>query len=118
MTERVGELAYVIIDCNDSQLLASFWGNVLGLEITRRSSPYIDLAPSSDQSPLISFQRVEEPKVSKNRLHLDIKVDDLETATETIQSLGGKLVQECFDDPYVWRVMADPEDNEFCIVTD
>ena len=117
MTERVGELAYIIIDSNDNELLASFWGNVLGLEITQRSGPYIDLAPSSKQSPVISFQKVDEQKVSKNRLHLDVKVEDLEKATTMIQSLGGKLVQECFDEPFRWRVMADPENNEFCIVT-
>ncbi len=117
MSERVGELAYIIIDSIDPEGLASFWGSVLGLEISECSEPYVDLAPSAEHAPVLSFQRVPEAKEGKNRLHLDIKVGDLDVATAQIQTLGGKLVQECVEPPYEWRVMADPEDNEFCIVT-
>lgn len=117
MAERVGELAYIIVDSVDNELIASFWSNVLGLEITQRSGPYIDLAPSTKESPIISFQKVSEPKTTKNRLHLDVRVENLEIASTLIQSLGGKLVQECHEEPFEWRIMADPEDNEFCIVT-
>lgn len=116
MSERVGELAYIIIDSLNPERLATFWGSILGLEVSERSDPYVDLAKSGDEAPVISFQRVTEPKVIKNRLHLDIRVGDLNVATEQIQTLGGRLVQECSEEPFVWRVMADPEDNEFCIV--
>lgn len=118
MTDRVGELAYILIDCNDPERIASFWGQVLGLEITERSHPYIDLARPGEGVPILSFQKVDEPKTTKNRLHLDVKVADLEIAAERIQSLGGRVVQEYAEDPYRWSVMADPEENEFCIVTD
>jgi predicted enzyme related to lactoylglutathione lyase len=114
----VGELAYIIIDCHEPELLAEFWGKLLGLPTTQKSHPYVDLAPASDSSPVISFQKVNEDKNVKNRLHLDIKVEELKEATERIQALGGKLIKICIEDPYEWRVMADPEDNEFCIVTD
>ena len=117
MPRGIGELAYIIVDCLDNERLASFWGEVLGLEITNRSHPYVDLAASANGAPVISFQQVAEPKITKNRLHLDVKVADLEVATERIQAIGGRLVQECFEDPFEWRIMADPEDNEFCIVT-
>ena len=53
--ERVGDLAYIIVDCVGNELLASFWGKILGLEITQRSGPYIDLARSGEHSPVISF---------------------------------------------------------------
>lgn len=117
MPKGIGELGYIIVDCQDNVRLASFWSDVLGLEITQRSHPYIDLAPSADSAPIISFQQVAEPKITKNRLHLDVKVDDLRLATEQIQAIGGRLLQECLKEPFEWRVMADPEDNEFCLVT-
>lgn len=116
MTEKIGDLGYIIVDCNDNERLAGFWSQVLGLEITERSHPYVDLARSSDDAPIISFQQVEEPKTTKNRLHLDVRVANLERATEQIALIGGRLVQMCSEDPFEWHVMADPEDNEFCIV--
>lgn len=117
MPKGIGELAYIIVDCQDNERLASFWSEVLGLEITDHSHPYIDLAASSDDAPVISFQQVAEPKTTKNRLHLDVKVENLSVATERIQAIGGRLLQECFEEPFEWRIMADPEDNEFCLVT-
>lgn len=117
MPEKIGDLGYIIVDANDHERLALFWSQVLGLEISDRSHPYIDLAPADDQAPVISFQKVDEPKITKNRLHLDVKVTDLEIATERITAIGGRLLEVCLEEPYEWRVMADPEDNEFCIVT-
>lgn len=117
MAERIGELGYIIIDSADPERLASFWSQVLGLAISDRSHPYIDLAPANEKSPVISFQKVDESKITKNRLHLDIKVADLEIATQRIIDIGGKLIEICTQDPYEWHVMSDPEENEFCIVT-
>lgn len=117
MGEKIGDLGYVIVDCIDTERVARFWSQVLGLEITERSHPYTDLARSADGAPVISFQQVAELKTAKNRIHLDVKVDDLEAATEKIKNIGGKLLQVCHEDSYTWRVMADPEGNEFCIVT-
>jgi predicted enzyme related to lactoylglutathione lyase len=116
MPKGIGELGYIIVDCQDNERLASFWSAVLGLEIAERSHPYIDLATSADGAPVISFQQVDEPKTVKNRLHLDIKVENLQLATEKIQAIGGRLLQECFEEPFEWRVMTDPEENEFCLV--
>lgn len=118
MIKGVGEVKYIIIDSLDNKKLATFWSSVLGLEITQRSHPYIELAPQSEGSPILSFQQVKEPKIVKNRLHLDVKVDDLQIATEQIVKLGGRLVKECYEESYNWNRMADPEDNEFCIVID
>ena len=114
---KVGELAYIIIDCQDNLRVATFWSNILGLELeTEPSPPYIDLVQPPHGGPKLSFQQVEEPKATKNRLHMDIQVPDLQAATEQIVALGGRLIQECVEPPYAWRVMADPEGNEFCIV--
>jgi predicted enzyme related to lactoylglutathione lyase len=64
------------------------------------------------------FQRVPERKTVKNRVHLDIAVDEVESATAAIEALGGRRLPgpDFGEDGYHWRVMADPEDNEFCLI--
>ena len=52
----------------------------------------------------------------KNRLHLDLRVPDIETATVEFEKLGASRHTDILEEEgYRWRVMRDPEDNEFCI---
>jgi hypothetical protein len=47
-------------------------------------------------------------------------VDDLDSGTAHAEALGGRWTEPGITrgaDGYFWRVMADPEDNEFCICT-
>jgi predicted enzyme related to lactoylglutathione lyase len=69
-------------------------------------------------APPVAFQRVPESKSVKNRLHVDLEVDDLDRAFAKIAALGGSAISDILQMPggYRWRVMADPEGNEFCIV--
>ena len=50
--------------------------------------------------------------------HVGVRVDDLDAATAAVVDRGARPVSEVQDgggDP--WRVFADPEGNEFCLVT-
>lgn len=111
----IGEWKYLIIDCIDNHVVAQFWAQVLGSTIKEESPPYIDLYPVGG-TPRMSFQEVNEVKQGKNRVHVDIKVADLEVARERVIKLGGSVVQKVIEPPYEWYVMADPEGNEFCLV--
>ena len=119
--DGVGELGWIQIDCANPVLLATFWSQVLGLEIGQSLEDpvqYLGLAPASPGGPVVSFQRVPEAKSGKNRLHFDITVDDVESAAVEVEALGGsRLPSEDFsEDGFSWRVMADPEGNEFCLI--
>jgi predicted enzyme related to lactoylglutathione lyase len=66
----------------------------------------------------VGFQQVSEPKPGKNRLHLNLIVEDLDASTAEIEGLGGRwlepgLTRELED--FRWRQMADPDGNEFDI---
>jgi hypothetical protein len=61
--------------------------------------------------PRIFFQLVPEPKVVKNRVHLDLRCDCVEDELERLSELGARVVSE-FDDHLV---LCDPEGNEFCL---
>jgi predicted enzyme related to lactoylglutathione lyase len=60
---------------------------------------------------------VPEAKVGKNRVHVDMFVDDLDAATARVEQLGGRWTDRRTLDDGGWisRIMADPEGNEFCI---
>ncbi|MFB0616971.1 VOC family protein [Streptomyces sp. AGS-58] len=63
------------------------------------------------------FQRVPEPKTGKNRLHLDLHPGPDRRAEEVsrLEALGARLLREVAEPSGRWAVMADPEDNEFCV---
>ena len=112
----VGRLQEVVIDCADPQRLATFWQQLLGGEIRVESDEWVLVAtPGGGTS--VSFQRVAEPKVGKNRVHLDVRVDDLALATEAAEKFGGvRTGPPRFDVLGGFQVMTDPEGNEFCLV--
>ncbi len=115
----IGGLDAITIDCADPTRLADFWAAVFGTHHGEASGEnhYVDLAPVPGV-PTIRFQRVPEPKTVKNRLHLDVSVVDLDEACTRVEALGGtrRPVGDISEYGYAWRVMADPEGNEFCLV--
>jgi predicted enzyme related to lactoylglutathione lyase len=119
----VGRLGWIQVDCEDPERIAPFWAGLLGTTIEDRLGDppqYINLAATVAGAPHVSFQRVPEPKVLKNRLHLDISVDDVETASRRVEAMGGRRLDD-FDfheHGYSWRRMADPDGNEFCLIYD
>lgn len=112
----VGRLQEVVIDCADPQRLATFWQQLLGGEIRVESDDWV-LVAAPDAGVSVSFQRVPEPKVGKNRAHLDVRVDDLAVATEAAERFGAvRFEPPRFDELGGFQVMTDPEGNEFCLV--
>jgi predicted enzyme related to lactoylglutathione lyase len=87
---------------------------------TLNDGQYVVLSPTDD-GLTIAFQRVPEAKTGKNRLHLDLLVEDLDRSTAEIEQLGGRWREPGTTrdlEGFQWRCMADPEDNEFDIALD
>lgn len=59
--------------------------------------------------------KVPEPKVVKNRVHIDINMPDAAELAR-LQHLGARVLHELRDAEgrVQWTIMADPEGNEFC----
>ena len=117
MADAIGRFHWLVIDTVDPARIAPFWCALLG--VTERGwfgEDYL-LLERDDHTPGIAFQRVPEAKDGKNRLHMDVDVHDVPAAVERVLELGGSIVSEEREmDGYRWRVMADPEGNEFCLV--
>ena len=121
-TARIARLDSVTIDSNDPEMLAAFWAAVFDTqEEWRGGDPvqYIDLS-ETEWSPKLRFQRVPETKTVKDRIHLDLRVDDIDEVCARVIALGAERAPgddfKEFDG--VFRVMLDPEGNEFCLVLD
>jgi len=114
-TCTVGSVVINVVDLEQEQ---AFWSEVLGVDAAR-SIPglFVWLEPQHPGGVSVALQKVFEPKASRNRVHLDTGVDDLEAAQIRIEELGGALVETHDMGGFSWRVMADPEGNEFCIAT-
>lgn len=113
----IGKLSEVVIDCHDCDLLAEFWSAVLGGTPVRESVEWVAVV-MADGSTTVSFQQVPEDKAGKNRVHLDVLVRDLEQAAARCVELGANRISGTRGDPLGdFIVLADPEGNEFCVVT-
>ena len=109
----------ICFDCADNRRVAQFWADALGYTLPAPDSDdptedSIAITPP-DGGLRIWFNRVPEPKVAKNRVHLDINMPD-DAEMERLQRLGARPLQEIRgeDGALWWTIMADPEGNEFC----
>jgi predicted enzyme related to lactoylglutathione lyase len=105
------------IDCADPDALMAFYAEALGYRSYGSAGGYRSVVPKDGEGPKIVFQKVPESKVVKNRMHLDLVVDDIEAHAARFESLGARRLSPA---PVVehggnWIVMADPEGNELCL---
>jgi predicted enzyme related to lactoylglutathione lyase len=116
MTLRVGE---VVIDCADHETVVAFWMAAMGdYERHEMNEQYVAIAPRERGAgrPPILFQKVPEPKIVKNRVHLDLRGESMAAEVERLTALGATFIAErSLGESVRWTVMADPEGNEFCI---
>mgnify|MGYP001822616365 FL=1 len=113
--ESVGTLYAITMDVNDLETCARFWSRVLGAGILYQNDKYLRLGQKGER-PTLLLQKVPEPHEVKNRVHIDLDVPDLDAAVSRVQELGGNKLRELNEYGIKWAVMADPNDNEFCLV--
>jgi len=112
-------VGYLVIDTTDPLRLAPFWCALLDVQVdaTIGDGQFVVLSRTED-GLTVGFQQVPEPKSGKNRLHLDLIVEDLDIATTEIEALGGTWLEPGATrdlEGFRWRSMADPDGNEFDI---
>jgi hypothetical protein len=84
----------------------------------RRWHDYAALkATDAGDGDRLLFQRGDDPKTAKNRVHLDIHVPDGERDAHVARllDLGATRLWEASQGPMSWVTLADPEGNELCI---
>jgi len=116
--------------------LGTFWAAVLGYRAPDLPPPLptrevgeedlnaiCRLVDPDRMRPSFLFQRVPEPKVVKNRVHLDVGASpagpgqrrEIDEEAKRVVGLGGRILRSVTDDSGYFVVVQDPEGNEFCI---
>ena len=112
----------LVIDAHGAAVLARFWAEVLGWRVTHEDAHQSVVEPAEgsaevDVSPDLVFVKVADDKVSKNRLHLDLRPVDQAAEVARLIDLGARRTSIGQSDDESWVVLADPEGNEFCVLS-
>jgi hypothetical protein len=108
----------LVWDCAEgphaSHELATWWCEVVGgtVEADDGEAAVQDI-PEAPWDYFV-FGGVPEPKTVKNRVHVDVTTDDL----ESLVAHGATVLRAKGDGGLGWTVLADPAGNEFCAFTD
>ena len=107
----------LVLDCQDPTALAVFWAAALDYVSVGEAGAYVMLLPNGRPGPKLLLQQVPEAKTTKNRMHLDIDAADIEAEAARLEDLGARRVadDQRHEHGTSWILMADPEDNEFCV---
>ena len=121
MTSRISHTSF---DARDAYQQSLFWSQVLDFveDPDDPNEPEHEecLITSRDRSQLLLFITVPDAKQVKNRVHLDLRPADgsREQEAERVMALGATLVADHRrPDGSGWITLADPEGNEFCILS-
>ena len=138
----------VVIDCENPDRVARFWAAALGYKLQDPPDGYSTwedflretgvpeeqwdsasaVVDPDGRGPRLYFQKVPEPKVMKNRVHMDLNVGGgrstpLEERQRRVDAEVERLVGEgatifragAVENEEYWVVLQDPEGNEFCV---
>ncbi|GAA2583092.1 VOC family protein [Winogradskya consettensis] len=118
MLQETGPIASVVVDCADPRVMARFWGEATDWTVHKVTDDSAVLRSATGVGPYLQFLRSPDVKTGWNRVHLDIRpypADDLEAEAARLTGLGATPVDLGQD--ITWKVLTDPEGNEFCLLT-
>ncbi|GII83220.1 hypothetical protein Ssi03_12100 [Sphaerisporangium siamense] len=107
----------VVIDAADPVALGQWWTKALGWVVVNDAEDEYEIRVAPDLLPGLLFTPVPEGKQGKNRLHLDFRPKDQKAEVERLLALGARPADVGQGDER-WVVLADPEGNEFCVLSD
>lgn len=110
------EWEQVIVDSVDPVALGRWWAEALGWVVVGEEPGEYEIRPEKDQLPGLLFGTVPEGKTIKNRLHLDFRPDDQDAEVARLLALGARHT-DIGQGEQTWVVLADPEGNEFCVLS-
>ncbi|MCU1431004.1 MAG: hypothetical protein JWP95_109 [Actinotalea sp.] len=121
----------VVVDCHDVRAQAAWWARAIDWRPIYEADDEVVLVPPHaldgsrdipvlERGPGLVFVSVPEHKSIKNRLHLDLAPrgdDDQVAEVQRLVDLGATRVDVGQGPEVTWVVLADPEGNEFCVLS-
>jgi len=114
-----GPVAAVVVDCTDPRAMARFWGEAMDWTVHVVTDECAVLRSAKGVGPYLEFLRTPDAKTARNRIHLDLRPypgDDQAAEVDRLRALGAVDIDIGQGD-VPWTVLADPEGNEFCVLT-
>ena len=121
-----------VIDSQNPRMLSAWWAEALDWQLVYESDDecviipgwvtpdHMASTPWEQTGPGLVFVTVPEAKTVKNRLHLDLAPhisQDRDAEIARLEQLGARRVDVGQGEDVTWTVFADPEGNEFCVLS-
>jgi predicted enzyme related to lactoylglutathione lyase len=109
----------ISFDAHDAARLAKFWADVLGRQVADGADVHDAVVLPSDlvdAGPRLAFHQVPEGKTVKNRVHFDLAASDIDGEAARLTGLGATVVNTISGQAR-WITFADPEGNEFDLIS-
>ncbi|MGP3937280.1 VOC family protein [Nonomuraea sp. KM88] len=119
LNQDTGPIAAVVVDCADPRAMARFWDEAMDWTLHEVTDDHAMLRSAKGVGPYLEFHRTSDVKTMRNRVHLDLRPypgDDQEAEVARLRALGAIDINIGQGD-VPWTVLADPEGNEFCVLT-
>jgi predicted enzyme related to lactoylglutathione lyase len=119
MYAGTGPVAAILTDCTDPAAMGRFWADAAGYPVAYAEDHITGLRAPAGVGPYLEFLRVPDEKTVKNRLHLDVapyRGEDPAAEVARLRQLGA-VPADVGQGEVNWTVLADPEGNEFCILS-
>ncbi len=115
-----GPVAAVVVDSPDPAAVAAFWQLAAGwVPGSEWKDSFAALRSPEGIGPYLEFVRVTDPKTVKDRIHPDVAPrpgQDHAAAVRALTDAGAVLV-DIGQGEVTWTVLADPQGNEFCVLS-
>ena len=119
MSPHVSRVAHFVIDVGDLDLGAAFWTAALEATeepINPESSKVYRRLHLPDSEVRVLLQLTTDPKIGKERMHLDLETDDVEAEVHRFEAFGATRWDHQQERGYDFWVLRDPWGNEFCVL--
>jgi hypothetical protein len=117
-------LVQIAMSARDDSVVGRFWAEALGWGTSGAEPGVTSLEPVGFTHPgpvavCIDVIAVPEPKTVKNRVHVDLATTSAAHQADLVARLRGlgAAPADVGQGDVPWTVLADPEGNEFCVLT-
>jgi predicted enzyme related to lactoylglutathione lyase len=118
---HLGSVAGFTLAAHDANALRDLWTAATGWDVTRDEPGYVVLTPPAGGLPLEIITRpTMAGSDAKDRIHLDVAPaadEDQAAVVDRLRALGAVPADVGQQGDESWVVLADPEGNEFCVLS-
>ncbi|MEU3556770.1 VOC family protein [Streptomyces fragilis] len=115
-----GPIAAVVLDCADPRATGRFWAEAMGWTPHEVTDDRVLLRSAENAGPYLDLVRTPHLTGVRHRAHLDLAPHPFEAGLQAaevarLEGLGAARADGGRGE-FPWKVLTDPEGNEFCVL--